>query len=356
MNPSKKPKTILVAPLHWGLGHAARCIPIIRSLLEQGYNVVLASDGGALSLLKHEFPYLDSLELPSYAIEYPKKDSNFKLKLLMNLPHIGKTISRERKLIKKLVKDGRIDGIISDNRLGVYSKKIPSVYLTHQLNVLSGNTSWFSSKAHQKVIKKFNECWVPDIEGAGNLSGKLGHLKKPTFSIKYIGPLSRMIRRELPVKYDFMCLLSGPEPQRSILERKFIETFSVLDKKVLIVQGVVDVQKTKEIQGNITLINFLTTKDLEKVINESEIILSRSGYTTIMDIAAMRKKAYFIPTPGQYEQEYLANRLKLQRVVPSCKQEDFSIEKLNEISEFKGFKDVDSNYKPEYLFRLFQSK
>lgn len=353
-NFEKHPKRILVAPLHWGLGHATRCIPLIRELLSVGHKVILASDGGALMLLQKEFPELESIELPSYNIEYSRKGSGLKLKLFLNLPHIRKTIKRERKLVKMLVKEGKIDGIISDNRLGVHSKKVPSVFVTHQLNVLSGNTSWLSSKAHQKVIKKFDECWVPDIEGPGNLSGKLGHLKKPSFSIRYIGLLSRMEPKGLPIEYDILCLLSGPEPQRSMLEEKLLHELRPSNRKILMVRGVVEGESYSETEDNLTIVNFLTTEALEQAIGQSEMIIARSGYTTIMDLAALNKKAYFIPTPGQYEQEYLANRLKMKRLVPSCKQDDFRIEKLKEISEYKGLSGCKTNYKLQNLFHLFE--
>jgi uncharacterized protein (TIGR00661 family) len=352
----KQSKTILVAPLHWGLGHATRCIPIIHALLKSGYKVIIASDGGALRMLQKEFPALESIELPSYGIRYSKSGSLLKFKLLLNAPHISKTIGREKKLIEELVKSKRIHGIISDNRLGIHSEKIPSVFLTHQLNVLSGNTSWLSSRAHRKVIRKYDECWVPDFMNEGNLSGKLGHLKKPLSSVKYIGLLSRMTSKDLPKIYDIMCLLSGPEPQRELLEKKLIHLFSSSDKKVLLVRGVVNKEQSRYSQGNLTIINYLTSKDLEKAINESEIIISRSGYTTIMDLAVMDKKAFFIPTPGQYEQTYLADRLNTMGIVPSCKQNEFSLDKLDKIQSYKGLGGYRSNHDLEQLFHLFQGK
>ena len=177
----KKQKTILVAPLHWGLGHATRCIPIINELLKHSFNVLLGSDGAALLLLRKEFPQLEYIELPPYNITYPKKGEFFKLKLFLKLPKIKKTMNSEKKMVKKLVEEGRIDGIISDNRLGIRSKNVPSVFITHQLNVLSGNTSYFSSKMHQKIIKKYDACWIPDVSGSINLSGKLGHSQKNNF-------------------------------------------------------------------------------------------------------------------------------------------------------------------------------
>ena len=349
-----KKKTILVAPLHWGLGHATRCIPIIRALLEYNYNVLLASDGAALLLLQKEFPALPFVELPSYDITYSKKGKNFKWKLISKLPHIQKAITSEKKVIKELVSEGKIDGIISDNRLGVRSKKVASVFITHQLKVLTGNTSYFSSKMHQKYIKKFDECWVPDVDDGINLSGKLGHIKNSPFPIKYIGPLSRFHKKGVPKTYDILGLISGPEPQRTLFEEKLIEHLKFTNKRVLLIRGVVEEEQKTYILDNIIITNFMQSQELEHVINESAVIISRSGYTTILDLAALEKKAFFIPTPGQYEQKYLAKRLKNLGIVPSCKQEDFTLDKLSEIPLYKGLKNFDAVPNFEALFGLFE--
>ncbi|MBT0606853.1 glycosyltransferase [Aequorivita echinoideorum] len=352
-----KNKTILVAPLHWGLGHATRCIPIIRELLKNDFDVILASDGAALLLLQKEFPQLQSLELPSYNIKYPKKGEFFKMKIFLKLPAIQKTMAEEKKIIKKLVAANKIDGIVSDNRFGVRHKAIPSVFITHQLNVLTGNTTYFTSKMHQKIIKKFDACWVPDVKDRVlNLSGDLGHLKKPDFPVTYIGILSRMEKEKLPKKYDILAVLSGPEPQRTLLEEKLLEEFKNSRKKILIVQGIVEKEQKWTENSNIEIVNFMQSKELEKAINESEIVVSRSGYTTIMDLAALGKKAFFIPTPGQYEQEYLAKRLKNLGIAPSCKQHTFSEEKLNSTTLYKGLQSVKSETNFEELFGFFQSK
>lgn len=347
----------MVAPLHWGLGHATRCIPIIRALLANGYNVLLASDGAALILLRKEFPKLPFLELPSYNITYPKNGKYFKWKLLLKFPHVQKTIQTEKKRVKKLVANGEIDGIISDNRFGVRNKNVPSVFITHQLNVLTGGTSYFSSKLHQKIIRKFNQCWVPDVaDRITNLSGKLGHLDYELPQVKYIGILSRMVKRDLPKKYDFLLLLSGPEPQRSLLEKKLLKEFKNSQKAILLVQGKVEEKQNFAKRDTIEIVNFLKSDELEKALNESDIVISRSGYTTIMDLTALEKKAFFIPTPGQYEQEYLAKRLKELGRVPSCRQEKFSINKLDKVAVYQGLKNY--NLTPDYkeLFGLFESK
>lgn len=352
---TEKPK-ILVAPLNWGLGHATRCIPIVEALLENGFEPVIASDGVALHILQKEFPYLIFLELPSYQIEYAKNGAFFKWKLIKNSPKMMEAIYHERQLIKKWVKEYQLVGIISDNRLGVYSKKVPSVFITHQLNVLTGNTSWITSKLHQYIIKKYNECWVPDSAELPNLTGKLGHIKNPHFKINYIGPLSRLNKMELPKKYDLMVILSGPEPQRSMLEAHLKEELKRYIGDVIFIRGVVESEQKTEQLASITFFNFMTSKQLEQTFNESEMVLCRSGYTTVMDLAKLEKKAFFIPTPGQFEQEYLAKKYKKEGIVPYAKQDKFVIENLYEIDLYKGLQHYNTNLDWKKLFLLFERK
>ncbi|MFN3756610.1 MAG: glycosyltransferase [Flavobacterium sp.] len=347
---------ILVAPLNWGLGHATRCIPIINELIRHNFEPIIASDGVALQLLQKEFPQLTFLELPSYQIEYAKNGAFFKWKLIKNSPKMMEAIVNERKLTKKWVKEYGLHGIISDNRLGVHSKKVPSVFITHQLNVLTGNTSWISSKIHQYIIKKYDECWVPDVETKPNLSGKLGHLKHPHFKISYIGPLSRLEKKEYPIQYDVMVLLSGPEPQRGMLEALLLEECSKYEGKVLFVKGVVSGEQTTNETGSMTLYNYMTTDQLEQAIQESKLILCRSGYTTVMDLAKLGKKAYFIPTPGQFEQEYLAKKYKKEGWVPYSKQDKFRIENLYEIDLYKGLPKIEKQTDWKQLLLLFEGK
>lgn len=346
-------KKILVAPLNWGLGHATRSIPIIKALIAHNYQPIIASDGVALKLLQKEFPNISTIELPAYHIRYAKKGKNFKFKLLMDLPKLIKAISAEKAATKKIIEKHDIAGIISDNRLGVYSKKVPSVFITHQLNVLSGNTTWLSTKIHSKIIKKFNACWVPDVKNEPNLSGKLGHPDTFEIPTEYIGPLSRFEKKQHKITYDIMVLISGPEPQRTFLEEKLLSVLNPYQGKIVFVKGIMEQEQTIKVLGNIKIYNFMTSDLLEKTINESALIISRSGYTTVMDLAKLNKKAFFIPTPGQFEQEYLAKRLTDLNLVPSCKQDEFSLKKLNTIDDFEGLKAF--NYEIDYtkLFGLF---
>jgi uncharacterized protein (TIGR00661 family) len=353
MDSNSRNKTILITPLNWGLGHATRCIPIIKALQEHNYIPIIASDGIALELLRKELPYIQMLELPSYQIEYAENPKDFKWKLLKNSPKMIEAIWNEKKLVKKWIKKYQIDGIISDNRLGVFSKKVPCVFITHQLNVMTGNTTWITSKLHQKFIKKYKECWIPDFAGSSNLTGELGHVKKADFKLKYIGPLSRLQKRETPKQYDLMVLLSGPEPQRGLLEEKLKNEVLKYQGKVVFVKGIIERGQTKEQIKNVTYYNFMNARQLEQTFNESSSVLCRSGYTTIMDLAKLDKKAFFIPTPGQYEQEYLAQKLKNEGLVPFAKQDDFKMEAISEIQNYKGLPRIDSKFDWKELFKIF---
>lgn len=346
-------KRILVAPLNWGLGHATRCIPILTALDASGFQPIIASDGLALTLLQKEFPQFSSIELPSYGVTYSKKGSHFKLKMIKDSPKLIKAIKAEKKAIRDIVETHNISGIISDNRLGVYNKHVPCAFITHQLNVLSGTTTWFSTKLHEKYITRFNECWVPDAESDLNLSGKLGHKKHLSIITKYMGPISRFTKMDLEESIDLLVLLSGPEPQRSLLEDKLLKEVKNFNGNVVVVRGIPQKQQTIEQKQGVTIYNFMTSNRLEKTINQSKLVLSRSGYTTVMDLAKLEKKAFFIPTPGQTEQEYLAKRLTQQGFVPSCSQKDFSIFLLDKISEYKGLKSFNTQVDYKDLFSLF---
>jgi uncharacterized protein (TIGR00661 family) len=346
-------KNILIAPLNWGLGHATRCIPIIKALEENNFTPIIASDGVALALLKKEFPHLKAIELPAYDISYAEKGKNFKWKLLAQMPKMFSAILKEQKRTAQLISEYAIDGIISDNRLGVYSNQIPSVFITHQLNVLSGKTSWLTTQVHARFITKFDQCWVPDNESLLNLTGELGHLKKPLKNVVYVGPLSRFEKKRKKTKYDLMVILSGPEPQRTFLEEKLMRELQSYTGTVIFIKGVVEELQTSHSENHITYYNFMNSEQLETAFNQSKAVLCRSGYTTVMDLAKLGKKAFFIPTPGQYEQEYLAHKYTLEGIAPSCSQDEFSIEKLTDLENFNGLQNYTTPIDWKYLFGLF---
>lgn len=349
-------RRILVAPINWGLGHAARCIPIIQELQKRGFEPVLGSDGAALELLKKEFPKLQAVELPAYNIHYAKKGKNLKWQLLLQMPHILKTAQKERKTAEALVKQLDLCGIISDNRFGMCSKQVPSVYITHQLNVLSGKSTFLSSWHHRQYIKNFDECWIPDAPGEDNLSGIIGHPEKIPKIARYIGILSRFQKRDFSKVFDYMILLSGPEPQRKLLEELLLKSFSNTSQKVLFVRGIFSEEKMENKNPNLLIKNHLFGAALEQALNSSEVVIARSGYTTLMDLAKLQKKAFFIPTPGQPEQEYLAERLQQKNIAPFYRQKDFSFLQLERLKEYPGLELPASFGSIAGLFTLFEGK
>jgi len=239
----------------------------------------------------------------------------------------------------------------------MHSNQIPCIFITHQLRVLTGKTSWISTSIHQYFIKKFQECWIPDYEKNPNFSGNLGHIENSNLNLKYIGTLSRFRKKKIPKKYDLMVLLSGPEPQRSILEKKLLTELKKFEGSILFIQGLIESEQRKNQRLHITTYNYMSTIELEDALNESNLILCRSGYTTIMDLAHLEKMAFFIPTPGQYEQEYLAQELDKKRLIPHCRQDEFKIEQLQRVLFYQGLKPTsNSNVLWKELFGPFQSK
>lgn len=345
-----------MAPLNWGLGHATRCIPIILELEKEGFEPVIASDGEALALLRKEFPNLESYTLPSYNISYSRSKRLFTWNLLLKTPHILKTISAERKLVKELVENYNISGIISDNRWGVRHPEVPSVFITHQLQVLSGVFTYFSSKIQQKYIGKFNACWVPDVEEQPNLSGKMSHLKNYAFPVQYIGILSRLKKEIVPEKFDIAVVLSGPEPQRGALQKILEKELAGINDRILFVKGIVQKDQIREIRENWTIYNFLTSRQLQEYLNSSKLVICRPGYTSLMDLAILEKNAFLIPTPGQKEQEYLGNRLKEKMIAAGCSQDEFILEKLKDINIYAGLGQLALHPGPNINFALFKGK
>ena len=201
-------------------------------------------------------------------------------------------------------------------------------------------------------MKKFTECWVPDNERSPNLSGNLGHLELPFENVRYIGPLSRLYKKAIPKKYDLMIILSGPEPQRTLLEDKIISELKDYPNKTLFVRGIVENEQIIKEEKNITYYNFMNSEQIEIGYNESDKILTRSGYTTVMDLSQLGKKAFFIPTPGQYEQEYLAKKFKKEGIAPSCTQENFEISMLTKIDLYRGFNNYTESVSWKKLFSL----
>ncbi len=340
-----KKKKILVAPLNWGLGHAARCIPLINALCAQGAEVILASDGGADKLLKQEFPHLTTLTLPAYDITY--KTENMFLNMGLQVWKMAWAAYKEHRLIQQIVEREQINVLISDNRFGCFSKKATSIFMTHQLNILTPY-AWMSAPVrwlNHFFIRRFDACWVPDeADAIHNLSGVLAHGNLPAFPpVTYLGVLSRMQKMVLPQRYDVIVILSGPEPQRTILQEKILLQAQSLPLRFLVVQGLTQEKKHFFLAKNIEIVSYMTTDNLNEAIAQSGVIISRSGYTTLMDLAVLGKPAILIPTPGQTEQEYLATYFYEKKIFFSQTQKEFNlVVALEKIKGYTGF--LKNNY------------
>ncbi|HSQ44161.1 MAG TPA: glycosyltransferase [Ginsengibacter sp.] len=323
---------ILVTPLDWGLGHATRCIPIINELIYHHCEVIIAASGEGFFLLKKEFPALVILRINTYKISYSRRRSLLLLKLVAQVPAMAISIWKEKLWLDKIIKKYKIDAVISDNRPGMNSKKITSVYITHQLLIKTGNIFFekIAQKIHYHLIKQFTYCWVPDYKENG-LAGELSHQENSPSNVLYIGPLSRFeLLTDMPNKYDVLVSISGPEPQRTIFEKKIFSQLKNYNKKVLFVRGLPTEHESLKTENElIQILNHLPADELNKAFQESKIVISRSGYTTIMDLIKLGKNAVLVPTPGQTEQEYLSNYLMKKNIFYSVTQDRFSLDKIN---------------------------
>lgn len=321
-------KRFLVCPLDWGLGHAARMVPIINHLIQSGHDVMIAADNGPLEFLRQEFPSINTVVLPGTTIKY-SRSSNQVMAMLKQTPSFLAGIRKEQKMVTQIAKQYSIDIIISDNRYGCFTNFTKNIIVTHQLMLkMTQATRMFEQAVHNQIkrrIELFDQCWVPDMEGSENLSGDLSHKYSVPKNTIFIGCLSRFMAESIvEEKEQILVLLSGPEPQRTILERKLLAQLVEFSMPVYILEGKTDERK-EIVEGNIRRISHLSTEQMQLLILQSRYIISRAGYSTIMDLVSLGKKALLIPTPGQTEQEYLADFHKNSGQFLFCNQKNINL-------------------------------
>lgn len=358
----KRKPNILVCPLDWGIGHATRCIPIINELIQQNVNVIIGADNQPYNLLKKEFPHLQFVRFPGYKFSYPGNEK-MALKMAKQIPAILSGIKSEHRFLKNLIQKLNIDAVISDNRFGLYNNAIPCIFLTHQVFIKVPDNLKFIEpilyKLNKHYIVKYNECWIPDWKNGFTLSGDLSH-EKPKFPNTYfIGPLSRFGKRKKKIKpnykYDFAVIISGPEPQRSILEKIVLEQIKGLKGKGIVVLGIPGSAGPQSANSEqVKIFSHLGSKELEELILDSKIIICRPGYSSIMDLIVLGKQAIFIPTPGQTEQEYLADYYFENGIFFRMSQKELDINvALKQIDGYPGFhKEYDSKILKERISNL----
>jgi uncharacterized protein (TIGR00661 family) len=330
-------RRVLIAPLDWGLGHATRCIPVIKAFEKKDWEVLIGADGAGEYLLRQEFPHLQFVQLEGYRVRYSNSKWTLPLKMVWQAPGILSAIRKENRWLQHAIEKHNIDLVVSDNRYGLYTDKVPCIFITHQLQI-KASYRWLEKrllKLNYKYISRFTECWVPDAE-VNSLAGDLSHPSAlHPFPLHYIGPLSRFKKQMAVVKYKYLFLISGPEPQRSLLEKKILKDIGKLKEDILIIRGKPGDKEILPVPGNITIYNHLGGEALEKAMNSAAFIISRPGYTTVMEIAALQQRSVLVPTPGQTEQEYLAKYLKIQGLAFSVSQDKFTLpESLRQAEAF----------------------
>ncbi len=339
---NKSPR-ILICPLNWGLGHASRDVYLISCLIEQDYEVIIGGEGATLKFLQNEFPGLTYIYLPSFQVRYSYNYPAW-LMITLLLPHIIRCIVREKKLLHKVIKDYKIDLVISDARYGLWNSTIPSVIITHQISFklpfLFKPLQYPLHIINRAAISRFSQCWIPDFPASPNLSGDLSHRYKMPVNSLFIGTLSRFMKTGNETNtsakaFEVVVILSGPEPQRSIFEKVTTDQLSLSDRKSIIICGKPDNKIPENLTNNCTKVPYLTGDELRTVLESSKYIICRSGYSTIMDLISLKKTALLVSTPGQTEQEYLARYLEKQGLFLYSKQKDFKLEEaINMLDEF----------------------
>lgn len=302
--------------MDWGLGHAARSVPLIKELCTKN-DVLIVCGPSAYGFLQKELPDLEIIKIDDWRIRYPKHKINF-FTILGWIPVILRNSIHEHRFVKRIIRSRGIDCIVSDNRYGLLYKGLECYIITHQVypkmprgfGFLENLGGWM----FKKYLSRFNKVLIPDFERGDNLSGSLAADRNlPPEKFVRIGILSRFnysqagtpAFHQIPV----LVLMSGQENQRTVLENKIIAALDGLALNVLFVRGVGESRPTINNTKNITFRNLLSGNELRDALMAAELIVCRAGYSTLCDVVALKKRAVIIPTPGQTEQEYLAERL-----------------------------------------------
>ena len=338
-------RKVLVAPLDWGLGHASRMVPLIQFFIDRGWTVELASDKLPYDFLHEEFPSLKMHRFPSYNIKYTRHQF-LMVSLICQAPKMFFGGLREKRWLDKYIDENKPDMVISDDCFGMYSKRVRCYYVTHQVRVLMPAylkaLQPFARLVHRWIIGNYNACLIPDFNSDG-ISGLLSHKSNEfNFPVKYLGPLSRFqkypleeldnVKMEIP---DVLIVLSGPEPQRTLLKNKLVDLYRSSSLKVFMLEGLPNLNNSYSI-GNILVIPHCDSFRLAVLLRRAPVLIMRSGYSSLMDLFYLKRKAIIIPTPGQTEQVYLANHLSEKYNFITYKQsQDFKIDMFR--SEFSRY-------------------
>lgn len=337
-------KRILVCPLDWGLGHATRCVPLIREFQAQGAEVIVATTGLQVAFFEQECPELQQISAISYQIRYPKHGWLMPFWLLQELPRLRRLIRAEQLWTEQACIDHDINLVVSDNRFGCYSKSLPSVYITHQVRIPFNTPfqplEFLGQSLHGYFQKSFQEVWIPDSPEYPGLGGRMSHPEALANKYRYVGPLTRFQAVDAPVKtqYRWLAMLSGPEPQRTLLESKVLAAFAGMPGPKLLVQGKPGCLPPTHKVPDLQVFSHLKSDELRTAILASDVVLCRSGYSSLMDLQTLQARAVLVPTPGQTEQECLAYTLQRSGTCGFVPQGKMNADTLNQAAlQAKGF-------------------
>jgi len=328
---------ILISPLNWGFGHAGRMIPVALALRQMGHTVIFGTDRALIPMIQTELPGIELICINGPNVKYSRHLPQYSA-VLMQTPKIVAMAFREHATLKHLIDELHPDIVISDNRFGFFNKKVFCVYITHMLRIPFPKPFRFLEfigiGLHRLIINRYNLCLIPDVPGKGNLSGRLSHGVFTAVETHFMGSLSRFSQEAndscgRQVQKPYICLiLSGPEPQRSILLEKVIAATIINNMRLIVLSG--SPVTVKEPDSELVRIEInQPTSVLRFFISNSEKVVCRAGYSTIMELISIKKGAIIIPTPGQTEQEYLADSLNGRYGFYSISQNEFSQESLH---------------------------
>lgn len=325
---------ILIAPMDWGLGHTTRCIPIAQHFHKLGHTIFFAGNNIQQQLFEASCPFATSIFLDGYNVKYPSKGSLFMLKMVMQLPKIATTIKQEHTWLRQQMRMHHFDIILSDNRYGLYHEDAKNILITHQLNIQTGTRlgNWVIKEKTKKLINHFQECWLVDAEEC-NLASYLSEhiaLKIPTRNIGWLSQFQynqEETAHPLDGKPYILAVLSGPEPMRTQFQKSLLGQMAKMPElQFVMISGM---QQT--IPQHANNIHFITLADqfvLKQYMQHCSGIICRSGYSSIMDIICLQKPAFFVPTPGQTEQEILAEHLSGLAQFNFAHQDAFRLDKI----------------------------
>ena len=325
----------MICPLEWGLGHAARMIPVAARLLGMNHNVFIASGEEHLKLFRDELTGLNYIDFPGFSPGYSRYLPQY-IGLLLKTPLLLFHIFREHHRLKRIINDYAIDIVISDNRFGLWNRKIRTAYFTHMPLIPFPKPFQFMEfigiYLHRGIIGKYSLCFIPDLPGEVNLTGRLSHGIKLPGNVRYTGILSRFqythkssTGTPLPAMHNTV-ILSGPEPQRSVFRQAVLQLLK--DEKIpsLILEGRPGKGHEIKWSGNFAYCNHLASPEMKQVIISGEKIITRAGYSTIMELISLNRSALLVPTPGQTEQEYLGEYLSSKGLFFSCSQKNLNMD------------------------------